>query len=65
MFQDPIIKEIPKIRHEIEAECQNDSQKYYEYIQQVQAKYRDRLVRREPKPSLRKNKAEWALFPVM
>jgi len=56
MFQDPI-KEIRKIRHEIEAECQNDSQKYYEYIQQVQAKYHDRLVLRGPKPAVKKNKA--------
>jgi hypothetical protein len=57
MFQDPIIKEIRKIRHEIEAECQNNSQKYYEYIQEIQAKYRDRLVRRGPKPAMKKNKS--------
>ena len=38
MFQDPIIKEIRKIRHEIEAEYQYqyDSQKYYEHLQELQ-----------------------------
>ncbi|MGA1874214.1 MAG: hypothetical protein ACMUIA_01250 [bacterium] len=53
MFQDPIIKEIRKIRHEIEAEYQYDSQKYYEHLQELQKKYSNRLVRRKPKPALK------------
>ena len=53
MAQDPIIKEIRKIRREIETECQNDSQKYYEHILKVQEKYHNRLVRRKPKPALK------------
>lgn len=53
MFQDPIIKEVRKIRHEIEAECQNDPKKYYEHIQQVQQEYAKRLVCRKPKPALK------------
>ena len=56
MFQDPIIEEVRQIRHKIEAECENDAQKYFEYVQQIQDKYRHRLVRREPKPVLGKQK---------
>ena len=58
MEQESILKEIRKIRHEIEAECQNDSQKYYEHIQQVQQKYSNRLVRFKPKPALKLAKVE-------
>ncbi len=58
MEQEPILKEIRKIRHEIEAECQNDSQKYYEHIQQVQNQYGNRLVRFKPKPALKLTKVE-------
>ncbi len=58
MNQEPILKEIRRIRHEIEAECQNDPQKYYEHIQQVQKKYSNRLVRFKPKPALKLAKAE-------
>ena len=49
MNQESILKEIRRIRHEIEVECQNDPQKYYEHIQQVQKKYSNRLVRFKPK----------------
>ena len=56
MSQDPIIDEVRQIRHKIEAECENDAQKYFEHIQQIQEKYRHRLVQRKPKPALRKQK---------
>ena len=56
MSRDPIIEEVRQIRHEIEAECEDDAQKYYQYIQQVQEKYRNRLVQRKPKPALNKQK---------
>lgn len=56
MSQDPIIDEVREIRHKIETECENDAQKYFEHIQEIQEKYRHRLVRREPKPALRKQK---------
>ena len=55
---EPILKEIRRIRHEIEAECQNDPQKYYEHIQQVQKQYDNRLVRFKPKPALKLAKAQ-------
>ena len=58
MEQEPILKEIRKIRHEIEAECQNDPQKYYEHIQQIQKQYGNRLVRFKPKPALKLAKVE-------
>ncbi|MFH1146298.1 MAG: hypothetical protein V1736_01155 [Pseudomonadota bacterium] len=51
-MEDPIIKEIRTIRHEIEAEYENDPQKYYEHLQQLQERYSKRLVRRKPKPAL-------------
>ncbi|HHT9145190.1 MAG TPA: hypothetical protein ACFYD4_05840 [Candidatus Wunengus sp. YC61] len=58
MEQEPILKEIRRIRHEIESECQNDPQKYYEHIQQVQKQYCNRLVRFKPKPALKLAKVE-------
>jgi len=53
MSQDPIIKEIRKIRHEIEKECKNDFQTYYEHLKQLQRNYSGQLVRRKPKPALK------------
>ena len=56
MLRDPIIEEVRQVRHKIEVECEDDPQKYYEHIQQVQEKYRNRLVQRKPKPVLKKQK---------
>ncbi|GBE03620.1 hypothetical protein BMS3Abin09_00537 [bacterium BMS3Abin09] len=58
MEQEPILKEIRRIRLDIEAECKNDPQKYYEHIQQIQMQYSNRLVRFKPKPALKLAKAE-------
>lgn len=58
MEQEPILKEIRRIRHEIEAECQNDPQKYYEHIQQIQKQYSNRLVSFKPRPALKLAKVE-------
>ena len=52
MFRDPIVEGVRKIRKDIEAECQNDAQKYFEHIQQLQKNYNDRLVSRKPKTAL-------------
>ena len=52
-MKDPIIEEIRQIRLKIEAECQNDPQLLYEYFCKVQEQYRDRLVRRSPKPAIK------------
>jgi hypothetical protein len=56
MFRDPIIDEIRQARHKIEADCGNNSQKYYEHIQQVQERFRNRIVRLRPKPAVKKQK---------
>ena len=56
MLPDPIIEEVRKVRHRIESECEDDPQKFFEHIQQVQEKYRNRLVQRKPKPDLKKEK---------
>ena len=58
MQQESILKEIRRIRHKIEAECQNDPQKYYEHIQQVQKQYSNRLVHFKSKPALKLAKVE-------
>jgi hypothetical protein len=52
MFRDPIIEELRKIRHTIEESCDNDPEKYYVHLLEIQKQYCDRLVRREPKPAL-------------
>jgi len=51
MDQDPIITEIRKIRHQIEADCKNNPDKYFERLQKIQQD-RKKLVRRKPKPRL-------------
>lgn len=53
MIKDPIIEEVRKIRREIEAECLNDPQKYFEHIQKLQENYKGRLISRKPKPALK------------
>jgi len=49
MLRDPIVEEVREVRHKIETDCEDDPQKYFEHIQQVQEQYRNRLVRRKPK----------------
>lgn len=53
MNQEQILKEIRRVRLEIEAECQNDPQKYYEHIQLLQKQFGNRIVRLKPKPALK------------
>jgi hypothetical protein len=52
MVNDPIVEEVRKVRKAIEAACDNDPVKYAEHLRQVELKYTDRLVRRDPKPVL-------------
>ena len=35
MDSDPIIKEIRQIRHQIESDCHNNSQRLYEYLSRI------------------------------
>lgn len=53
MMEDTIIKELRLKRREIEDNCGNDPQKFYEHILKEQEKYKDKLVRRQPKPALK------------
>ena len=65
MIHDPIIEEIRKIRHVIEAECGNDGDRYFQHIQEMQKKYNN-LIRRKPKPRLqvKKQKQEGISAPL-
>ena len=53
MHDDPLLRELRHIRRTIDEECEDNPQKYYKYLSQVQKKYADRLVRRGPKPRLK------------
>ena len=56
MIRDPIIEEVRQIRRKIESDCEDDPKRFYEHVQELQEKYRDRLVQRKPKPDLRRKK---------
>ena len=53
-MRDPIVEEVRQVRHQIEADCEDNPDKFYEHIRQEQEKYRNRLVQRKPKPVLKK-----------
>jgi hypothetical protein len=44
MKDDPIIQELRGIRKDIEEECKKKGQSYFEYLMEVQDKFKDRLV---------------------
>ncbi|MDY6855422.1 MAG: hypothetical protein SWO11_12065 [Thermodesulfobacteriota bacterium] len=50
MIQDPIVKEVREIRHQIDKECEEDPEKYYQHLQRLQKKLLKRLVCRQPNP---------------
>jgi hypothetical protein len=50
MREDPIVREVREIRHEIEGECERDAEAFYEWLIASQQKLKGRLVRRQPKP---------------
>ena len=52
MYNDPIVEEVRNVRREIEAECHDDPNEYLRYVQEVQDRFKDRLVRGKPKPAL-------------
>ena len=55
-MKDMIVEEVRRIRHEIEKEYGQDTQKYLEHIYTAQKKHGNKLVSRQPKP-LNKRKA--------
>jgi fatty acid desaturase len=44
MKDDPIIQELRRIRKDIEEECKRKGQCYFDYLLEVQEKFKDRLV---------------------
>jgi len=52
MVDDPL-QELRYLRRKMEHTCEEKGQTYAEYLSQVQRKYTERLVRREPKPHLK------------
>ena len=50
MREDPIVREVREIRHEIESECKSDAETFYEWLIASQQKLKVRLVCRQPKP---------------
>ena len=50
MTRDPIVREVREIRHQIDKECGQDPEKYYQYLQRLQKKLTKRLVCRQPSP---------------
>jgi hypothetical protein len=58
MHDDPLIGELRHIRRTFEEECEDNHQKYYEYLSQSQRKYMDRLIRRRPKLRLKMKEHE-------
>jgi len=50
MTSDPIVREVREIRHEIERECHQDPEKYYQHLKASQEKFVGRIVCGQPKP---------------
>ena len=44
MKDDPIIQELRDLRKNIEEECKRKGQRYFDYLLEVQDKFKDRLV---------------------
>lgn len=49
MREDPIVREVREIRHEIEQECKDDAEAFYKWLVASQQKLGRRLVRRQPR----------------
>ena len=50
MTEDPIVREVREIRHQIDEECRKDPEKYYQHLLRFQKKLSERLVCRQPNP---------------
>ena len=50
MPEDPVVREVREIRHQIEKECHQDPEKYYQHLKTLQEKLGGRLVCRRPNP---------------
>ncbi len=52
MWEDPVVAEIRALREEMMNEAGNTLEGLFELLQRDQEKYRDRLVRFEPRPAV-------------
>lgn len=53
-MKDAIVKEVRKIRQQIEAQFDHDPKKYLEHVYEAQKVHGNKLVRRRPKPLKRR-----------
>ena len=51
--RDPVVEEVRKIRHRI-ASKHGTHEEYCGHLRRIQERYADRLVRRRPRPALRR-----------
>ena len=57
MIDDPIVKKVREVRHQIERDCGNDADGYYRFLISAQEDLMGRLVRRSPQSLPRMKKA--------
>lgn len=50
MKTDPIVKEVRRIRRQIEDEAKRDPELFYQNLKKIQEPFSNRLVCRHPKP---------------
>ena len=53
MSRDPIVEELHEIRRKIMEECGNDPRQYFARLKAAEAKDKDRLVAKPPRPKHR------------
>lgn len=56
MKEDPVVREVREIRHEIERECEGDAEVFYQWLIASQQKLGERVVRRQAKPQIRESR---------
>jgi len=57
MPEDALLKDLRRLRRQVEAENENDPGKYYEHLLHVQQQYGNKLVRRKPAEALKRRNA--------
>ena len=53
-MHDPIVEEVRKVRKDIDKEFSSNPEEYYLHLQKLQKKLKNRLVKKSPKPALKK-----------
>lgn len=60
MKADPIVKEVRRIRRQIEDEAKRDPELFYQHLKKIQESFSDKLVCRQPKPIVVRKKKKVA-----